>query len=57
VNQMVGAPTTPPPCMAFFNSSLLRKACAGTALYRAVESRPVVAAGLMTRECVGRKSI
>src|ERR1700676_3046724 len=27
------------------------------ALYRAVESRPVMAAGMMTRECVGRKSI
>ena len=27
------------------------------ALYRAVESRPVMAAGIMTRECVGRKSI
>src|SRR6266481_2727662 len=27
------------------------------ALYSAVESRPVMAAGLMTRECVGRKII
>jgi repeat uncharacterized protein DUF347 len=27
------------------------------ALYRAVESRPVMAARMMTRECVGRKSI
>jgi hypothetical protein len=27
------------------------------ALYRAVESQPVMAAGLMTRECAGRKSI
>src|ERR1700738_3159504 len=27
------------------------------ALYRAVESRPVMAAAMMTRECVGRKSI
>ena len=27
------------------------------ALYRAVESRPVMAAGMMTRECVGSKSI
>src|ERR1700738_5725431 len=27
------------------------------ARYRAVESRPVMAAGLMTRECVGRESI
>src|SRR6266481_2148083 len=27
------------------------------ALYRAVELRPVMAAGLMTRECVGRKII
>ena len=27
------------------------------ALYRAVESRPVMAAGMMTRECVGRKII
>jgi hypothetical protein len=27
------------------------------ALYRAVESRPVMAAGMMTWECVGRKSI
>src|ERR1700726_283060 len=27
------------------------------ALYRAVESRPAMAAGMMTRECVGRKSI
>ena len=27
------------------------------ALYRAVESRPVMTAGMMTRECVGRKSI
>jgi hypothetical protein len=28
-----------------------------TALYHAVESRPVMAAGMMTRECVGRKGI
>ena len=28
-----------------------------TALYRAVELRPVMAAGMMTRECVGRGSI
>src|SRR6266436_8448050 len=27
------------------------------ALYRAVESRPMMAAAMMTRECVGRKSI
>jgi hypothetical protein len=27
------------------------------ALYRAVESRPVMAARMMTRECFGRKSI
>src|SRR6266404_866869 len=27
------------------------------ALYRAVESRPVMAAGMMTRECVGREII
>jgi hypothetical protein len=27
------------------------------ALYRAVESRPVMAAGMMTRECVGRNII
>ena len=27
------------------------------ALYRAVESRPVMAAGMMTPECVGRGSI
>ena len=27
------------------------------ALYRAVESRPVMAAGMMARECVGCKSI
>jgi len=42
-----------PPC------AIARHAAVGPrmALYRAVESRPVMAAGMMTRECVGRKSI
>jgi hypothetical protein len=42
-----------PPC------AIARHAAVGPrmALYRAVESRPVMAAGMMTRECVGRKII
>src|SRR5882757_3179928 len=39
--------------------AMARPAAVGprVALYRAVESRPVMAAGLMTRECVGREII
>jgi len=45
--------------LVIWEEAIARHAAVGPrmALYRTVESRPVMAAGMMTRKCVGRKSI
>src|SRR5258705_13606555 len=59
VYNLVTIPGTSPPVSAKVMSMTARHAAVGPrmALYRAVESRPAMAAAMMTRECVGRKII